>query len=359
MKPAGLIGQLLLVTAAVGAVAALAPLPGFLTDKDVYEQMSRQWIIQDCDDLQCFRVLVPMTLGLLPGAGYLKWRAYAVICEALAAVLMGRWAQMLGAGPRTVLQVIWLTAFGAGSLYTLFDPFTSDPLMHLAGPLLMILLFQERIMTAAVVAVIGVFAKESAAVPLWVAAVTWLQQGRMRQASRALLAGAGVVAVWGTWQLVSRSLWNYSTVQHSSKLLDGAFLAFWLDNIGPALAIVSVAAALGALWILWPAGLVWSTPDVRRLSLAAALPFLMFNYVQQPDRAIWNFAFVAMPAAAVVLGRVPPLLGWGVVGVQALVGLRIGAQLPFVPPVRVTLVAAMALAVVAVWRARLAPARAA
>ncbi len=346
---------LLLVTS-LGAVAFLSPIPTFLTDKDVYEQMSREWVIQDCDDLQCFRILVPWTLGLIPGgAGYLKWRAYAVVCEALAAVLMGRWVRMLGAGPRAALQVTWLTALGAGSLYTLFDPFTSDPLMHAMGPLLMLLLFGGRILAAAIVAAVGVFGKEFAAVPLFVAGVTWLQQRRMPQAGRALLAFAGVVAMWGVWQLSSRSLWNYSPVQHSGKLLEGAFLAFWLASIGPTLAIVSIAAAFGALWILWPAGVAWGTRELRSLTVAAMVPLLFFNYVQQPDRALWNFAFAVMPAVAVVLDRIPSALGWCLVAVQALLNLRIGAQLPFVPPVRATLVAAVVVGLIVVWRTRSAP----
>jgi hypothetical protein len=238
----------------LGLVAALSPIPSFRTDQPIYEQMSREWIIPNCDDLQCFRVLVPFTLGLIPiGAGYLKWRAYAVVCEATAAVLMGRWVRMLGASHRASLQVL-----GAGSLYTLFDPFTADPLMHAMGPLLMVLLFGGWILTAALVAAVGVFGKEFAAV-----------------------------------------------VQHSTRLLEGAFLAWWLANIGPALAVVSIAAAFGALWILWPVGVAWGTRELRQLTVAAMLPLLFFNYVQQPDRALWDFAFAVMPAAAVVVDRTP------------------------------------------------------
>ena len=348
------------VVLVLGLVAALSPVPKFLTDKDTYEQMSREWVIPNCDDLQCFRVLVPITLGFIPiGAGYLKWRTFAVVCEAAAAVLMGRWVRMLGASHHASLQVTWLTALGAGSVYTLFDPFTADPLMHAMGPLLMVLLFGGWILTAALVAAAGVFGKEFAAVPLFVAGVTWLQQRRFAHGVRALAAFAGVLATWSAWQLAMRTWWHYAPVQHSGKLLEGAFLAFWLDNIGPALAIVSIAAAFGGLWILWPVGVAWGTRGLRQLTSAAMLPLLFFNYVQQPDRALWNFAFALMPAVAVVLDRIPTGLGWLLVGVQALLNLRIGAQLPFAPPIRVTLVAAMALALVIVWRAWSAPAKSA
>ena len=340
-------------------IAAASPIRANMSDKDIYEQISRDWIIPNCPDLQCFRVLVPITLGFIPiGSGYLKWRAYAVVCEAVAAVLMGRWVRMLGASHRASLQVTWLTALGAGSLYTLFDPFTADPLMHAMGPLLMVLLFGGWIWPATLVAAVGVFGKEFAAVPLFVAGVTWLQQRRIAHGVRALVAFACVLAIWSAWQISSRALWHYAPVQHSGKLLDGAFLAFWLANISPALAVVSIAAAFGALWILWPAGVAWGTRELRQLTVAAMLPLACFNYVQQPDRALWNFAFAVMPAVAVVLDRIPAALGWSLVVVQALLNLRIGAQLAFVPPVRVTLVAAVALALVIVWRAWSHPASA-
>lgn len=94
------------VVLVLGVVAVLSPIPPFpaATDKPVYEQMSREWIIPDCPDLQCFRVLVPMTLGFIPiGSDYLKWRAFAVLCQIVAAVLMGRWVGMIGASPRASL----------------------------------------------------------------------------------------------------------------------------------------------------------------------------------------------------------------------------------------------------------------
>ena len=80
---------------------------------------------------------------------------------------------------------------------------------------------------------------------------------------------------------------------------------------------------------------------VRQLTWAAIGPLLLFNYVQQPDRALWNFAFVVMPAAAVMLDRVAAPFGWALVAMQALAGLRIGAQLPFAPSLRLTLLGAI------------------
>ena len=74
-----LVVRILLLIPALGLVAFLAPLPPFPTDKDIYESVSREGMIPGCFDLQCFRVVVPWTLGQLPGDGYPKWRAFAVI----------------------------------------------------------------------------------------------------------------------------------------------------------------------------------------------------------------------------------------------------------------------------------------
>ena len=345
----------LMVAGVLGMIAAAAPFPSFLTDKDIYEKLGRELIIAQCDDLQCFRVLVPWTLGLIPGGGYLKWRLYALLCETGAAILMGWWVVRLGASPRAALQVTWLTALGAGSLYTLYDPFTADPLMHLLGPLLLLLLFADRIGPAAIVGVAGIFGKEFAAVPFWVAGVTWLQQRDTGRATQALAVFAGVTGTWAVWQLATRSLGGYTPVQHSGDLLHGAFLMFWLTHISPWLAVVAVGGAYGALWLLWPAGVAWGSRELRQLTAATILPLLAFNYVQQPDRALWNFAFAVMPAVAVVLDRIPSALGWSLVVVQALVNLRFGAQLAFVPTARATLAVAMVLGLFILWRARTAP----
>src|SRR5262245_33066722 len=112
---------------------------------------------------------MPWILGLLPGASAFKWKVAAVLLEAGAAVAMEQWVLRLGAAPRAASQVMWLTALGSGSLYTFFDPHTPDPLMHLLGPLLMLMLFNAQFAAAIAVSLAGVFAKEFAAVPLLVA----------------------------------------------------------------------------------------------------------------------------------------------------------------------------------------------
>lgn len=350
--------RLLVLIAVLGVIAAVSPAPRHPTDADVYVQMSNEWVIPGCDEIHCFRVLVPWILGLLPGAALIKWKSAAVLCEAGAAWTMERWVSRLGAPPQAAGQVMWLTALGAGSLYTLFDPHTADPLMHVLGPALMLLLINGHLNGAIVLSALGVLAKEFAAVPLLVAGATWLQQRRWPEVRRAAFGLLLVVALWAVLEIGLRMAYGYTNGKnHSADLLGGGFLFYWMDRLPVGVIVGSVLMTLGILWVLWPAGLVWGPREISQLTLAALPCILLWCYVQQPDRALWNFAFVAMPASAVVLARIRPLLGWSLVATHALLNLRFGAQLTFVPPAKFALVLGGVLVMIAVWQAATMPQR--
>lgn len=343
--------RFLALVGVLGAISALAPVPAYPTDANLYDWIGRDWFIPGCDELHCPRVLMPWILGLLPGASLVKWKTAAVVCEAGAAWMMERWVSRLGAPPRVANQVMWLTALGSGSLYTFFDPHTADPLMHLLAPALLLLLFNSYIGAALLISMVGVFAKEFAAVPLFVAALTWFQQRRWAEMRRAWLGFFLVTAVWIAWVIALRLTLGYSYGGNSSvDLLGGGFLLFWMARLSMSAMVRSVALTLGILWVLWPAGLVWGSRQIRQLTLATLPCIAVWCYVQQPDRALWNFAFAAMPAAATVLARIGPILGWGLVAAHAMVNLRFGAQLTFVPPAKYSLIVATVLALVAVWQ---------
>src|SRR6476661_802389 len=92
--------QLLCLATLLGLVAAAAPEPSYPTDRGRYEAVARDLIVFDCDDVHCFRVLVPWILGRLPGPSIVKWKAYAVLANAGAAVMVGRLAAALGLSAR-------------------------------------------------------------------------------------------------------------------------------------------------------------------------------------------------------------------------------------------------------------------
>jgi hypothetical protein len=176
----------------------------------MYERVSREYFVQGCD-IHCFRVLVPWTLGVLPGEGRAKWRTYAALFEAAAACAMAIWVLRFGVSERTARQVAWLTAGGTGGLYTLFDPYSADALMHLAGPSMMLLALNGPPVVTGFAAVIGVFAKEFAVVPVAVASVMRFLQQRWSDAAK--LAGIAAVAIliWVVWGMFLRSQYGYDT----------------------------------------------------------------------------------------------------------------------------------------------------
>src|SRR5690349_5268691 len=122
------VGRFLMLAATLAVIAWLAPAPDRATDRSIYEATARHIIVRDCSDIHCFRVLVPWVLGRFPGSTTAIWKLFAVLCNAWAACAVGSLARRWGASPRGELAAAWLSAVGMGSLYTLFDPFTADPL---------------------------------------------------------------------------------------------------------------------------------------------------------------------------------------------------------------------------------------
>ena len=65
--------------AALAVIAYLSPEPGRGTDRPVYEATAQQFLVPDCADLHCFRVLLAWVLGAVPGPSVPKWKTYAVL----------------------------------------------------------------------------------------------------------------------------------------------------------------------------------------------------------------------------------------------------------------------------------------
>jgi len=335
----------------LGVVAALAPAPWYLTDRENYEQLGRQIVVPDCSSLHCFRMLVPILIEQAPGPSLFKWKAYAVVGNAGAAVAVERLSLLFGLSPRAAMLAMWMSALGFGSLFTLFDPHTADPLMYLLGPVLAILLVGSRVGHASVISAIGIFAKEFAAAPLWMAAIaTWLE-GRRRAMVRIAVAALSVTVLWMAFQLTFATALDYSYGwSPSAQLLSGGYIVHWVRELGPRAAISTLVIDYGALYLLVPAGLVVASPALRHWAVASVPALLVFAYVQQPDRALWNFHFIAVPLAALVVVRLPSAAAWLLVAAYAAANLRVGAQLQFLPSARFALGASVLLAGVAIAR---------
>lgn len=340
----------------LGVVAALAPAPWYLTDRDTYERVGREIIIPGCSDLHCFRIFAPAVIEQLPGPSLFKWKAYAVLANAVAAVMAGRLAIAFGLPAQVAILATWLSALGFGSFFTLFDPHTADPLMFALGPAITLLVVTGRTQHASVVSAIGVLAKEFAAAPLSMGAVVAWLAGRRSSMLRLFAAAAAVTALWVVFHTTLLTVFDYTYANsHSLRLSEGAYLGYWLQTMGARTAASALLSEFGSLYLLIPAGLLVAPVELRRWAIASIPAALAFGYVQQPDRALWNFHFVATPLAAIAVARLPAAAAWLFVAAYGVSNLRIGAQLPFVPPARFALAVSAILAVIAVvrlWRGR-------
>ena len=332
-------------------IGAISPAPGRVTDQRTYEATAAQVIVPDCSDLQCFRVLVPWILGRLPGPSVWRWKVYAAVANAAAAAAVFVLCMTIGLSQRAAAVAAALSACGFGSLYTLHDPFTSDPLMYALGPFMTAALLDGRFAAATITGVIGVTAKEFAAAPLYAFAAYSAIGRHWWVAARAFAAANAAFLTWALLTIGLMLRFNYTygwNGNGSADFAHGAALALWLRDQSARGIAFAMFNEFGALYLLAPAGLLFATPALRRLGLVSIPIAAVFCYVQQPDRALWNFHYLVVPLAALVLERVPATLATAVVALFAIGNLRVGAQLPIAGLTRVAIPASLVLAAGAV-----------
>ena len=93
------VGRFVAIAAVLGAIAAIAGTPA-AGDRDVYQKIGRQLFVLDCHDIHCYRLLPAPIIEHLPGPSLVKWRAYAVLTNAAAAIALGRLCLVLGLSSR-------------------------------------------------------------------------------------------------------------------------------------------------------------------------------------------------------------------------------------------------------------------
>lgn len=294
------------VLALVLGAVAFGLSPDYVTDRDTYEQVGRQLIIPDCSNLHCTRVLVAWLIEQLPGESLLKWKTYAVLGNLLAAWGIFALSRRFGLDLQASRAAAVMSALGPGAQLTALDPHTSDPLIYGVVPWLVLLLLDGRFAVVTACAVVGVWAKEFAVAPLWIFAVFG---GLLRRPDIVLKSAAGAALASAAW--VGQQLWfilahNYNYGGNSSaRILEGGYLLTWIRWIGPVRAIGAMVLHFGPLAWLVAAGFRRSPRELKLLALASAPAASVFAYVQQPDRAIWNFQFVLLPLAAVTFQGAP------------------------------------------------------
>src|SRR5438105_1775319 len=255
----------------LGTIASLSPLPDRVTDRDIYERTATYRVVPDCNDLHCFRALVAWTLGVVPGPSTLKWRSYAVLCNAAAAIMVFQLCLTFGLSNRAAWTASIISALGFGSLYTLHDAYTSDPLMYVLGPLMTNELLRGRLAVAGIAGVVGVFAKEFAAAPLFLFAMYEGVQRRWAAALRTFATANAVFIVWAIFHLTMIIRFNYGYGgTTSNRFKSGGGIGPWLQEQSWRGILSAMFNEFGALYVLAPAGFMWAPRELRRLALVAA-----------------------------------------------------------------------------------------
>jgi hypothetical protein len=342
--------QFIVIALLLGVIAAAARQP-VSSDSQMYEDIGRHGAVLDCHDVHCFRVLVAVVLEHLPGPSLVKWKTYAVIVDAAAALAVGQLCLVLGLSATLASVATWIAAVGFGPMQAAFDPYTSDPMMYLLGPLMMASLLKGRLGQATLAGSIGVLAKEFAAVPLWIFALMNGLQRRWELAARALLGATTATLVWLALQTWLMTVYNYSYGGNPSvNLLGGGYFAVWVAAIGWPRGAAHLFTTFGPLYILLAAGLCYASSTSRLVALCSVPALIAFAYVQQPDRSLCNFQFVVIPIAVLMLDALPGWLQAAFVVSFGAANLRLGEPQPeiFLKIRIVMLVVSLAIACYAV-----------
>src|SRR5262249_38905016 len=305
------------------AIAAAAS-PQRLPDSFYYERVAAQKIVPGCSEIHCFRPLVPWVLGLLP-PGVTKWKVYAALCNVAAALAVFDLCLLFGMPRRASAIAASLSAVGFGALYTLFEPFTSDPLMFWLAPLATRELLRDRFTSAAALTSIGVLAKEFVVAPSVIVAIADVRAGRWSHGRRAVGVAAVGFGVWLALHYWLSHAFGYTYGDNKSpRLSTGSYLVFWLTHESVGASAAALFVEFGALYLLIPFGFARAPAMLRQLSIAAIPIACVFAYVQQPDRALWNFHYLTSPLAALALERLPSPLIVAFVALFGVSNMRIG-----------------------------------
>jgi hypothetical protein len=336
------------VLGVIAAAASSLRLP----DSYYYERIAAQTIIPGCAEIHCFRPLVPWTLGLLPPS-VVKWKAYAVLCNVGAALAVFDLCLAFGMTARSSILAGLLSAFGFGSLYTMFEPFTGDPLMFWVAPLTTRWLIEDRTWRAGALTSLSVFAKEFVVAPVVIVTLARALEREWSAAARAAAIAALAFTIWLAMQFWFMRQFGYSYGDNKSpKLASGGYLVFWLRHESLRASLAALFVEFGALYLLIPFGFLKAPRVLKDLAIAAIPVACIFAYVQQPDRALWNFHFLTSPLSALVLEALPNPLAIAFVTLFGLANLRIGAQVIGVPEARYALALTLVIAVIALVAGR-------
>src|SRR5262249_16461237 len=191
-----------------------------------------------------------------------------------------------------------MSGCGFGAFYTLHDPFTSDPLMYALGPAISMSFVTGQLAVAAALSVVGATAKEFAAAPAYIFTLYDASRRQWAAAFRAMLVGNAAFLTWALLTIVLMLRFNYSWGLNgvgSANLSGGAALALWAAEQSARGIVFAMFNEFGALYVLAPAGLLFASPQLRRLALGSVATAGLFRDVPPPAPALWNLYCVDAP----------------------------------------------------------------
>ncbi len=207
---------------------------------------------------------------------------------------------------------------------------------------------QDRMALAASLAAVGVFAKEFAAAPLWIGVGYAILARRRELFWRCSAAAVTVTLIWVALQIALILRFNYSYGGSASALVfEGGNFTRWFRLLGPTQSLGALAVHVVPVVALATVAVRRAPRQLQHLALASIPPLLALVYVQQPDRAIWNFQPVLASLAALPLVAASPAFAWTFVAGYASSNLRVVPQVArLLSPVAFVVCVAGALGVV-------------
>jgi MFS family permease len=340
------------------AVAAylLVPEHGVATtDRQGYEWIAQHGLAPDCPHTDfCYRVLVPTLVAHVGLPAGVAWGVYAVVANAAAGFVLALACARIARPPGRAAVLGTLTAQTSfGFTFAIFDPYTPDPAVFLAGALLTLAWLSDRPWLALAVAVPGVFAKETVAlisVALALAALAPPRLARWRAwVGQSLAAGVVLLA----FHLAMDTLAGWSIgASPAADLAGGSWLGLWIRSQQPAQAVFLVFIPFGFAWLFAALGLRGAPDRLRRLGLGLVGPLLALVYVQNVERALGNAFVVVIPAAVVFLSSLPFWLALLAALANGLLTARVGLSTGWLPSTPLLLLVAGAAAAWTVLRGR-------
>lgn len=353
----------------LAAIIQAAPLgEPVLTDRDRYEAYAehlgdRAWFNRTDpvsglrtlpDRIYPYRVLVPVALAQLPFDSGTRWRLYRWGATATAGVIVAATAHSLAGSMAAAVLASLLSQGSFGFAFTAYDPYSPDPFVFVCLALMAWCWLHDAWPLAFAIGAIGLLGKETVVLMSGATALASLIPPRRRSWPLWFAQGPSLLALLLMFRLSfdeyvgwGHNLADGQLIQNS--LTGGGWLALWMQGNPVPNQLFLIFAVFSVAWIFALVAVRHSPPDLLKLTIGAAAPFLALVYVQNPERALGNLFFVVVPLAVVTLSRVPFWMGLIAATLGTAISVRAATASDWLPASNATIPLAMLAAAGVLW----------